>query len=112
MLDKEPLSQHARTVLAYIKETGTTGIAVLMVGFDLGQAAGWIPNVDRLDHKIVLDESRAQTQMLQTNQELLKEVVRQARLNQIAFVQLARGICISVTKTSEIERRCLSTDQP
>lgn len=110
MAEKAILSEAAQTVLAYVDKAGTAGIALMMVAFYLGQQAGWVPNVDRMDHTALMRETQQQNLLLQSNQELLKEIVRQARGNQIAFVQLARGICISVTKTSEIERRCLVTE--
>ena len=110
MENPEPLPIQARAVVAWIKELGTTGIAVLLVAFYLGQQAGWIPNIDRDDHHLIKNETIAQTIILRENQRLMAVSIEQARINQESLSQLARGICISVTKTSEIERRCLGQD--
>lgn len=97
-----------RSVTA-IKEAGALGIAIIIVCFYLGQQAGLIGNVDRSDHTALYEETKRQTIILMDNQRLLLSIVESTHVNQVAFVQLARGICISVTKTADIEARCLST---
>ena len=110
MVGNEPLPLQARAIVAWIKELGTTGIAVLLVAFYLGQQSGWIPNIEREDHRLIKEETLAQTMILKENQRLMAVSIEQARMNQESLSQLARGICISVTKTSEIERRCLGQE--
>lgn len=100
------LPPRAREVVAYIKETGTTGIAVLMVAFFLGQQAGWIPNVDRVDHKSLLDETAAQTIILKQNQMLVNKQIEQMSANQKAIMQLAWGVCMSVAKVKDQDKPC------
>lgn len=100
------ISARAREVVAYIKETGTTGIAVLMVGFFLGQQAGWIPNVDRIDHKSLLEETAAQTIILKQNQQLVNKQIEQMSANQKAIMQLAWGVCMSVAKVKDQDKPC------
>ena len=100
------ISSRAREVVAYIKETGTTGIAVLMVGFFLGQQAGWIPNVDRIDHKALLEETAAQTIILKQNQQLVNKQIEQMTANQKAILQLAWGVCMSVAKVKDQDKQC------
>lgn len=97
-----------RSVTA-IKEAGALGLAIIIVCFYLGQQAGVIGNVDRNEHTALYEETKKQTIILIDNQKLLLSIVESTHINQIAFVQLARGICISVTKTADIEARCLST---
>ena len=100
------ISSRAREIVAYIKETGTTGIAVLMVGFFLGQQAGWIPNVDRVDHKTLLDETAAQTVILRQNQTLMTKQIEQMTANQKAILQLAWGVCMAVAKVKDQDKQC------
>lgn len=104
------LTPQARAWVAYIKETGTTGIAFLMVVFFLGQQAGWIPNVDRQDHKALLEETQAQSVVLKDSQRLMRQSLEQASANQEAFVKLARVTCMSAAKTHDIQQWCLGVD--
>ena len=102
----------AQEMIAVIKEAGAIGLAILVVSFYLAQQAGWIGNIDREQHKELIIETQRQTVILKDNQRVITELVQQSRANQEAFVTLARGICISVTKSSEIERRCLGLERP
>lgn len=101
----------AQQVIALVKEAGAIGLAIMVVGFYMAQQAGWIGNVDRLEHRELIIETQRQTTILKDNQRIISEMVTQSRDNHEAFVQLARGICISVTKTSDIERRCLGSER-
>lgn len=94
-------------IIIVVKEAGAIGLAIIIVCFYLGQQAGWISNVDRAEHQTLIEETKRQTFLLADNQRILKELVEQSRANQGAFLQVARGICISVTKSFDIERRCL-----
>lgn len=107
MMDQTVLSLKAKVAIAYIKEAGITGIAFLMVAFYLGQQAGWISNVDRLDHKALIEETRLQTVVLNDNRRELRESLERSQANQAAFVQLARVICISSTRTPDLQQWCL-----
>lgn len=102
----------AQEIIAIIKEAGAIGLAIIVVSFYLAQQAGWVGNVDRQEHRELIIETQRQTIVLKENQRIIGELVSQSRANQLAFVQLARGICISVTKTNDIERRCLGNEQP
>ena len=94
--------------VAAIKEAGAVGLAIIIVCFYLGQQAGLIGNIERTEHMLLMDETKRQTVILTENQKLLSAIIESSRSNQVAFVQLARGICISVTKTTDIEMRCLA----
>ena len=109
-VDKFPI--WAQEVLAVIKEAGAIGLAIMVVFFYLGQQAGWIGNVDRQEHRELIIETQRQTVILRDNQRVITDLVNQSRANQEAFVTLARGICISVTKSIDIERRCLGGERP
>ena len=102
----------AQELIALIKEAGAIGLAFIVVAFYLAQQAGWIGNVDRQEHRELIIETQRQTVILKDNQRVITDLVNQSRANQEAFVTLARGICISVTKTMDIERRCLGNERP
>lgn len=76
----EPISQRAREVISYIKETGTTGLAVLLVAFYLGQAAGLVPDVHRADHlniaEVITQTKNDQIKELKYQNTLLEEIQR------------------------------------
>lgn len=107
----DELPKKSRIVIAYIKEGGITGIAFVLVAFYLGQQAGWISNVDRMDHIALIEETRAQTVILTDNQRTLRESVNQAQANQAAFMQLARVICISSARTPDLQQWCLGENK-
>lgn len=99
----------AQELIALIKEAGAIGLAIIVVSFYLAQQAGWIGNIDRQEHRELIIETQRQTVILKDNQRVIEILINQSRENQDAFIMLARGICISVTKTSLIEQRCLSS---
>lgn len=111
LMSVDDLPLKTQKALAIIKEAGAIGLAVIIVGFYLGQQAGLIGNIDRVDHAQLITETQRQTVLLIQNQRSMQEVLDQMKGNNIAFLQLARGICISVTKTSEIEKRCLGVER-
>ena len=108
----EKLPIWAQEIISVIKEAGAIGLAILVVSFYMAQQAGWIGNIDRQEHRELIIEAQRQTVIIRDNQRVLTELVQQSRANQEAFVTLARGICISVTKSSDIERRCLGLERP
>lgn len=105
-LDQLPV--WAQELVVFIKEAGAIGLAILVVAFYLAQQAGWVGNVDRLDHKDIVLELQRQTIVLVENQRIVKELVITTNDNQRSFTVLARGICLSVTQTKDIEARCLA----
>lgn len=110
MIDANTLPVWGRIVSVWIRELGAILLALLVTGFLLGQKAGWIPDVERDTHEWLKTESRSQTSILQANQTILNRQLELMERNQKAQMRLTRGLCISVTRTSDAERRCLGDD--
>lgn len=117
MLDLSQLSNGGRTAVAVVKEGGVVLVCLVVAGFYLGQTAGWIPDVERETHRTLKDQHtelrgdvQAQTLILKQNQDLLARQLDLMERNQKAQMRLTRGLCISITKTSDAERRCLGDD--
>lgn len=110
MIDPNTLPVWGRIVSVWIKELGAILLALVVTAFFLGQRAGWIPDIERESHEWLKAETRIQTSILQANQTILNRQLELMERNQKAQMRLTRGLCISVTKTSDAERRCLGDD--
>jgi hypothetical protein len=97
----------ARETINIVKETGAIGLACLVVAFYLGQQAGWIGDVSIQGHHDLALLSQRQTEILTENQRILKSLMESNEKNSRSFMVLARGICLSVTVSKDIETRCL-----
>jgi hypothetical protein len=97
-----------RDVIAIIRETGAIGLACIVVAFYLGQQAGWIGDISVQGHHELAAMSQRQTEILSENQRILKSIVDNNERNSKSFIVLARGICLSVTISKDIEARCLA----
>lgn len=109
-IDPNSLPLWGRIVSVWIRGLGAILLAILVTGFLLGQKAGWIPDVERDTHEWLKSETRMQTVVLKDNQSILNRQLELMERNQKAQMRLTRGLCISVTKTSDAERRCLGDD--
>jgi len=104
-LDKLPM--WAQEIVAFVKEAGVISLAVIVVAFYLGQQAGWIGDVSLKGHQELAMLAQHQTEILIENQRILKSLMELNEKNGKSFMVLARGICLSVTVTKDIEARCL-----
>lgn len=116
----EPISTRAREVIAYIKETGTTGLSLLLVSFYLGQAAGLVPDVSRNDHKEISSilvqmkefqtgNTDAQRRILEEHRQLMMNQTELTRENSENTKRIARNLCFIVPNLSKSEKStCLN----
>lgn len=116
----EPISTRAREVIAYIKETGTTGLSLLLVSFYLGQAAGLVPDVSRNDHKEISSilvqmkefqtgNTDAQRRILEETRQLMMKQTELTRENSENTKRIARNLCFIVPNLSKSEKsKCLN----
>ena len=116
----DPISTRAREVIAYIKETGTTGLSLLLVSFYLGQAAGLVPDVSRNDHKEISSilvqmkefqtgNTDAQRRILEENRQLMMKQTELTRENSENTKRIARNLCFIVPNLSKSEKsKCLN----
>lgn len=116
----EPISTRAREVIAYIKETGTTGLSLLLVSFYLGQAAGLVPDVSRNDHKEISSvlmqmkefqagNTDAQRRILEESRQLMMRQTELTRENSENTKRIARNLCFIVPNLSKSEKsECLN----
>lgn len=100
----EPISLRAREIIAYIKETGTTGLSILLVGFFLGQSAGIIPDVSRQDHKDIVTAVDQLRQQEQTRTERDKATLETVKANSESVKNIARNICFLIPKLTQREQ--------
>ncbi len=110
MIDQSGMPVWGRMVAMWIREFGAIVLALFVTGFLLGQKSGVIPDIERETHDLLKVESRAQTGLLQSNQAILNRQLEIMERNQKAQMRLTRGLCISVAKTSDAERRCLGDE--
>lgn len=116
----DPISTRAREVIAYIKETGTTGLSLLLVSFYLGQAAGLVPDVSRNDHKEISSilvqmkefqtgNTDAQRRILEETRQLMMKQTELTRENSENTKRIARNLCFIVPNLSKSEKsKCLN----
>jgi hypothetical protein len=103
----DTLPTWAKETISVVKETGAIGLACLVVAFYLGQQAGWIGDVSMQGHHDLAVLAQSQTDILNENQRILKSLMESNEKNAKSFMVLARGICLSVTVSKDIEARCL-----
>ena len=103
----DDLPSWSKEMISIIKEAGAIGLAVMVVAFYLGQQAGWIGDVSLKGHQELAVLAQHQTEILIENQRILKSLMELNEKNGKSFMVLARGICLSVTVTKDIEARCL-----
>lgn len=116
-IDLSQLSSAGRNAVAIVKEGGVVVVCLLIVAFFFGQKAGWIPDIEQqlhrsleLQHGRLFAETSDQTTILRENQAILHRQLEMMERNQRSQMRLTRGLCISITKTSEAEKRCLGED--
>ena len=104
----DDLPSWSKEMISIIKEAGAIGLAVMVVAFYLGQQAGWIGDVSLKGHQELAVLAQHQTEILIENQRILKSLMELNEKNGKSFMILARGICLSVTVTKDVEARCLA----
>jgi len=104
----DDLPSWSKEMISIIKEAGAIGLAVMVVAFYLGQQAGWIGDVSLKGHQELAVLAQHQTEILIENQRILKSLMELNEKNAKSFMILARGICLSVTVTKDVEARCLA----
>jgi len=106
-MTRDDLPSWSKEMISIVKEAGAIGLAVMVVAFYLGQQAGWIGDVSLKGHQELAVLAQHQTEILIENQRILKSLMELNEKNGKSFMVLARGICLSVTVTKDIEARCL-----
>lgn len=116
-IDLSQLSSAGRNAVAIVKEGGVVVVCLFIVAFIFGQKAGWIPDVEQqlhrsleLQHGRLFAETSDQTAILRQNQALLTKQLDMMEKNQRAQMRLTRGLCISITRSADAEKRCLGED--
>jgi len=107
-MTRDDLPSWSKEMISIIKEAGAIGLAVMVVAFYLGQQAGWIGDVSLKGHQELAVLAQHQTEILIENQRILKSLMELNEKNAKSFMILARGICLSVTVTKDVEARCLA----
>lgn len=106
-IDLSQLSSAGRNAVAMVKEGGVVVICLLIVAFFFGQRAGWIPDIEQQQHARIVSAISEFTGIMRASQELQGRQIELMERNQRAQLRITRGLCMSVTKTSEAENRCL-----
>ena len=104
----DDLPSWSKEMISIVKEAGAIGLAIMVVAFYLGQQAGWIGDVSLKGHQELAVLAQHQTEILIENQRILKSLMELNEKNAKSFIILARGICLSVTVTKDVEARCLA----
>lgn len=102
-MDLDKLPKYARVI-------SMVGVPTIVLGFLLGQSAGWIPDIRDKEHRAILEQVQTMSAIQREAQETMRRNQQGQEVQLQALARMARAFCLKAFSTQSERMACISGD--